>query len=211
MSRGGAWKKKLSAGGRLDTFAERTTHVNLHVLSKDIKNAQKFTARMINTKGYGGAIVSGVAGVVLGTAVTASRGIVGAIYKGVKTIGNEIGKMASGIIDDHTKNFSAKNIEHEKNIDLNTGRGERTFNERLKNATEGKTPFTVEVEKLSEKKDSDKVDEKDEGRTFADRLKEASGDKETEKGNEKGAESPEEHNGKAEKEAAKEEERSRDD
>lgn len=197
----------LKSGGRLDDAIKHATHVNVHVLSKDIQNSYKSASKILGAKGVLGMAGAGVIGIVLGTAKTLARGAIGAVY----SLSKEAVKGAAKMMED---NNSAKEIEYGK---LEIG-PEKSFEDKLKAVQRGDNEFSPSKsfeDRLSDilnkkEKDGVKSNDADDRASFSDRLEAINGrDKDdrsekAESNNDK-EDSKESSSGGKEKEAEKEE------
>lgn len=197
----------FKSSGRIDDAIKHATHVNVHVLSKDIQSSYKSASRMLGTKSVFGMAGAGVIGIVLGTAKTLARGAIGAVY----SLSKEAVKGATKMMED---NSSAKEIERGK---LNIG-PEKSFEDKLKAAQRGDNEFSPSKSfenKLSnilgdKEKDGAKSSDPEARFSFFERLNAAKGqdkDDRSEKAdnNSDKEDSKESSSGGKEKEAEKEE------
>jgi conjugative relaxase-like TrwC/TraI family protein len=197
----------FKSSGRLDDAIKHATHVNVHVLSKDIQNSYKSASKMIGAKSVFGMAGAGVIGIVLGTAKTLARGAIGAVY----SLSKEAVKGAAKMIED---NNSAKGIERGK---LEIG-PEKSFEDKLKAAQRGDNEFSPSKsfeDKLSDilgnkEKDGSKSNDPEDRLSFFERLNVAKGqdkDDRSEKADSNGdkEDSKESSSGGKEKEAEREE------
>lgn len=123
----------FTEGGRFDDYIKHISHVDAHVLSKDIQGTYKVASKMMGAQSVFGKAGAGIVGVLLGTAKTLGRGAIGAVHSMTK----EVIKGVSKMLDD--KNNSSQQVNHEKSADLISG---QSFETRLEAAQRGDGEFS---------------------------------------------------------------------
>jgi conjugative relaxase-like TrwC/TraI family protein len=151
----------FTEGGRFDDYIKHISHVNVHVLSKDIHSSYK----MIGAKSVFGKAGAGVVGILLGTTKTLTRGMIGAMHTMSKAAIKGVGKMLANEYNpaqqpDYEKSanlisgqsFEARleaakrgdfNLEKKADIEVQQ---EKSFNERLETAAKIKDDYYAKTE-----------------------------------------------------------------